>query len=117
MPSPHAGETPASRDSHVFTCVQEGPPRRGGDGRVDAQKATGIVDAAWRAAGWLTGPIFGKELRVASRRRRNYVLRAVYLAVLALFVAGTYLSAVESSLAGGAYDVSRMGVVGKVVAV
>src|SRR3954470_21523404 len=25
------------------------------------------------------GPIFGKELRVASRRRRNYLLRVLYL--------------------------------------
>ena len=29
---------------------------------------------------WLTGPIFDKELRVSSRRRRNYVLRFVYVA-------------------------------------
>ncbi len=38
---------------------------------------------------WLTGPIFDKELRVSSRRRRNYVLRSLYviffMAVLSLF--------------------------------
>ena len=28
---------------------------------------------------WLTGPIFDKELRVSSRRKRNYVIRAVYV--------------------------------------
>ncbi|MCF7955040.1 MAG: ABC transporter permease subunit [Phycisphaerae bacterium] len=31
---------------------------------------------------WLTGPIFDKELRVSSRRKRNYVVRFVYLALL-----------------------------------
>ena len=36
---------------------------------------------------WLTGPIFGKELRVSSRRRRNYVLRFVYLMLLTGFLA------------------------------
>jgi hypothetical protein len=34
----------------------------------------------------LAGPIFDKELRVASRRRRTYVLRFVYVGVLTLFV-------------------------------
>ena len=32
------------------------------------------------------GPIFGKELRVMSRRRRSYALRVVYLGVLLLFL-------------------------------
>ncbi len=31
---------------------------------------------------WLIGPIFDKELRVSSRRRRNYVLRFIYLVFL-----------------------------------
>jgi type VI protein secretion system component VasK len=30
------------------------------------------------------GPIFGKELRATARRRRNYVLRVLYLAALLL---------------------------------
>ena len=37
--------------------------------------------------GWLTGPIFDKELRVSSRRRRNYALRFFYILLLTLFVA------------------------------
>jgi len=41
----------------------------------------------WTCLGWLTGPIFGKELRVSSRRRRNYVLRSVYLLLLLVFIA------------------------------
>ncbi len=34
-----------------------------------------------------TGPIFHKELRVSSRRRRNYALRFMYLIVLLVFIA------------------------------
>ena len=34
----------------------------------------------------LTGPIFGKELRVSSRRRRTYLLRAAYVVLLSAFV-------------------------------
>jgi ABC-2 type transport system permease protein len=40
----------------------------------------------WLCLGWLIGPIFGKELRVSSRRRRNYVIRAIYIAVLAVLL-------------------------------
>jgi ABC-type transport system involved in multi-copper enzyme maturation permease subunit len=36
------------------------------------------------------GPIFGKELRTASRRRRNYFLRVVYLGTLLLFLLFAY---------------------------
>src|SRR5437660_1699770 len=32
------------------------------------------------------GPIFGKELRTASRRKRNYLLRVLYLGGLLLFL-------------------------------
>jgi len=45
--------------------------------------------------GWLTGPIFEKELRVSSRRRRNYWLRSLYVLLLAAFVAVVWLSVVE----------------------
>jgi len=36
---------------------------------------------------WLTGPIFDKELRVSSRRRRNYVLRFAYIVFFTLLAA------------------------------
>ena len=36
------------------------------------------------------GPIFGKELRCASRRKRNYLLRVVYLGALLLFLLFAY---------------------------
>jgi ABC-type transport system involved in multi-copper enzyme maturation permease subunit len=35
---------------------------------------------------WLTSAIFDKELRVASRRRRYYLLRVIYISVLLLIV-------------------------------
>ncbi len=42
----------------------------------------------WRFdKGWLTGPIFDKELRVSSRRRRNFALRFFYILLLMAFVA------------------------------
>jgi len=40
----------------------------------------------WLGLGWWTGPIFGKELRVSSRRRRHYVIRSLYIGVLAVIM-------------------------------
>jgi len=47
-----------------------------------------LLSVAGRLASlwWLTGPIFEKELRVASRRKRNYALRFFYIAALTCFV-------------------------------
>jgi len=62
---------------------------------------------------WITGPIFDKELRVSSRRRRNYWLRFAYMAVLTLFVVMVWLSAVEmQGMFSAAYRVSRMSMAG-----
>jgi ABC-type transport system involved in multi-copper enzyme maturation permease subunit len=47
------------------------------------------------APGRLTGPIFGKELRVSSRRYRSYALRVFYVALLTVFVAIVWLGVVE----------------------
>ncbi len=47
-----------------------------------------------RTAG-LAGPIFDKELRVASRRRRHYALRFAYVIMLMLFVATIWIDAVR----------------------
>ena len=44
---------------------------------------------------WLTGPIFDKELRVSSRRRRNYVLRFAYLILLMIFIVIAWINEVE----------------------
>ena len=48
---------------------------------------------------WALGPVFTKELRVISRRRRHYVLRFSYLAALLLFVVIFWLAA-DVSLTG-----------------
>ena len=61
---------------------------------------------------WLTGPIFDKELRVSSRRRRNYVLRFAYLAFLTAFLALVWVQVTQR---GGSalYRMSRMAEAGK----
>jgi len=64
------------------------------------------------AIDWLAGPIFAKELRVSSRRRRNYVLRVGYLALLTLFVVLVWLATV-SYRGSGAMRASRMAEAGK----
>jgi len=64
---------------------------------------------------WLTGPIFDKELRVSSRRRRNYVLRSVYLAFLTVFVVVVWLQEVQFISSSGLYTSSRLAAAGKAV--
>jgi ABC-type transport system involved in multi-copper enzyme maturation permease subunit len=61
----------------------------------------------------LTGPIFGKELRISSRRRRNYVLRCAYVALLTVFVVVVWLDQVRHVSASGLYSASRMAEAGK----
>ena len=66
---------------------------------------------------WLFGPIFGKELRVSSRRRRNYVMRFVYLALLTGFLTIVWLDAVKFAVSSRAYSVSRLAQAGKQIIV
>jgi ABC-2 type transport system permease protein len=63
---------------------------------------------------WLTGPIFDKEMRVTSRRRRSYVLRFLYIGLFTSLLALVWLSQIPS---GGtwAYRASRMAVAGQVL--
>ena len=56
---------------------------------------------------WLTGPIFDKELRVSSRRRRNYVLRSAYLALFTIILVFIWLEQVRY-LGSAVYRISRM---------
>ncbi len=62
---------------------------------------------------WLTGPILDKELRVSARRKRNYVLRFVYLGLLTFFIGGTWYAIVDqfgSRYSGYAlYSLSEVG--------
>ena len=62
----------------------------------------------------LVGPVFTKELRVASRQRRQYVFRFAYLAALTVFVVLSWLAVVrfDVSLSPG-LRISRMPEVGK----
>ncbi len=62
--------------------------------------------------GWLTGPIFEKELRVSSRRRRNYALRFFYVVLLTAFVAMVWLSVVHVHGSAG-FVQSRMAAAAK----
>ncbi len=64
----------------------------------------------------LLGPIFDKELRVSSRRKRNYLLRSVYVVLLALYLLATWYAKVGISSTGSAiYKVSRMAEMGQTV--
>jgi ABC-type transport system involved in multi-copper enzyme maturation permease subunit len=65
---------------------------------------------------WLTGPIFDKELRVSSRRRRNYILRFTYLALLTIFLVLVWLEEVKYR-GSAAYRISRMARAGQTITV
>ncbi len=65
---------------------------------------------------WLIGPIFEKELRVCSRRKRYYVLRSLYLVIMAIVVITAWLAKNASlGLQSSSYNVSRMAEVGRTV--
>ena len=73
---------------------------------------------AWLASvpAALVGPIFTKELRVSSRRRRNFALRAVYLAILTAVVTLFWLASVEWDTHGShAYHVTMMSRAGRII--
>ncbi|MBN2129547.1 MAG: ABC transporter permease subunit, partial [Sedimentisphaerales bacterium] len=62
--------------------------------------------------GRLTGPIFDKELRVSSRRRRNYVLRSFYVLLLAIFVAVVWAGIAQHG-SSAAFQQAQMAAAGK----
>jgi ABC-type transport system involved in multi-copper enzyme maturation permease subunit len=65
---------------------------------------------------WLAGPIFEKELRVSSRRKRSYFLRFAYVAAMTFFVTFAWLVTVNiGSSASPAFRASRMGEAGKYI--
>jgi len=62
----------------------------------------------------LAGPMFDKELRVASRRRRLYILRFAYVVVLVLVVLQLWYSVPRSGKGGsGVVQMSRLGEMGR----
>jgi len=62
----------------------------------------------------LTGPLFDKELRVSSRKKRNYVLRFVYVGLLTAFVAIAWQSIVAEQVSV-TFQKSRMALAGKTI--
>ncbi len=68
----------------------------------------------WRifSPSWLLGPIFDKELRVSSRRRRNYVLRFMYIMLLSTILYFFWASSVHTS-GYNLYQASRMASIGQ----
>ncbi|MCP4259807.1 MAG: ABC transporter permease subunit [Planctomycetes bacterium] len=72
--------------------------------------------AGFLSLSWLTGPIFDKELRVSSRRRRNYVLRFAYLALMTFFLVLIWLQEVQRG-GSSVYSISRMARAGQTIIV
>ena len=65
----------------------------------------------------LFGPIFDKELRVSSRRKRNYFLRFAYLVFLTAFLSLIWLDAVDFTVSSGTHVASRLAQAGKQIIV
>jgi ABC-2 type transport system permease protein len=64
----------------------------------------------------LFGPIFDKELRVSSRRRRNYVLRSGFCLALIMFILSMWFSTIGVRSSGTLlYQVSRYSQVSRAV--
>ncbi len=78
--------------------------------------AVALINTIKRFVGlsWLIGPILDKELRVSSRRQRNYVLRFAYLVLLMTYLVLIWLNAVDYG-GSGLFTVSRMARAGKTI--
>lgn len=63
----------------------------------------------------MTGPIFDKELRVSSRRKRNYVLRFAYLAILLTVILFIWEMEVRWGYGNVAYQASRLSQAGLLI--
>ena len=62
----------------------------------------------------LFGPIFDKELRVSSRRRKNYVLRFAYILLLSIFILSIWYSTLGIRSSGSTvYRISRFSSAGR----
>lgn len=61
---------------------------------------------------WLTGPIFDKELRISSRRKRNYFLRVAYLVLLLLILSLIWVEEIGTRTKSTVYQVSRLSQIG-----
>jgi ABC-2 type transport system permease protein len=75
----------------------------------------GNVVSHFVSLSWLTGPIFDKELRVSSRRRRNYLIRSTYVMLLTFTVVLTWARMTSGSGASLTVRMARSGQVGQAV--
>ncbi|MCL5278998.1 MAG: ABC transporter permease [Planctomycetes bacterium] len=62
----------------------------------------------------LAGPIFDKEMRVSSRRRRNYVLRFLYIGLFTFLASVVWLDSLVRSTSS-VYQASRMAAAGQTI--
>jgi ABC-type transport system involved in multi-copper enzyme maturation permease subunit len=76
-----------------------------------------VTNYIWRIISmtWLTGPIFDKELRVSSRRRRNYFIRSLYVLLLTVFVAFIWAEEVQYRGSNSLFTASRMAEAGRTI--
>ena len=77
---------------------------------------TAIIDFVKRYIGlsWLTGPVFDKELRVSSRKRRNYVLRFLYISLLLTILFFIWIQVIDYRYEN-VVQISRMAQAGKYI--
>jgi len=82
--------------------------------KTTTMAATATLVSALSAVGRLPGPVFDKELRVASRQRRSYLLRFAYVALLTAFLVGAWFLYVRLGSQGWTiYQASRLGTAGR----
>ncbi len=65
---------------------------------------------------WLTGPILEKELRVASRKRRQYLLRLAYPLIFAAVLASVWAANAPGSDVSPAYMTAQLAEFGRTLA-
>ena len=63
---------------------------------------------------WLTGPVFDKELRVSSRKRRNFVLRFTYISLMLMILLFFWVNLVDHR-GTDIFQISRMAQAGKYI--
>jgi ABC-2 type transport system permease protein len=75
-----------------------------------------IIDYLRKCFGffWLTGPVFDKELRVSSRRKRNYVLRFAYISLMLVILLFIWIVSVDYR-SSNVIQVSRLAQAGKYI--
>jgi len=83
----------------------------------DKPGKTWVAWARWLRPVDLFGPIFDKELRVSSRRKRNYLLRFGYLAGLTALTALVWAGAVDARGGLLAVQQARLAEAGKLIIV